>query len=402
MKREIEKLDHFGRGITFIDGKICFVENALPGEIVKLKILKETKKYFLAEAVDFYRLSDSRIDVKCPYYDVCGGCNLEHLSFKKENEFKCMKVKEILKRFSNISDEVINDTLYNNTTYGYRNKVTLHGDGTILGFYQKDSNNIVQIDSCQLANNKINEVIDILNNYLLNPNNNILEVLIKTSNDLEAVMVAVKGKLDDYSKLQNLIDVLIVNDEVLIGDGSIISNVGNKKYYVSEKSFFQVNKEVTELLYNEVLNLTKNSGASKVLDLYCGTGTIGIYIADYVDKVVGIDVSESSIRDANKNIELNNCQNIRFICDKVENVIEDFDSYDLVIVDPPRSGLDQKTIQNLKRISAPNIIYVSCDPATLGRDLKELETDYEVCKVTPINMFPRTYHVECVCLLNRR
>lgn len=399
MKVEILKLDHFGRGITYLNEKICFVENALPGEIVKVKIVKETKRYLLAKVVDYYRLSDDRVDDNCCYSDVCGGCDLGHLSLDAENGFKCLKVKEILKKFASISSDVVFDTKCINK-YGYRNKVVLHGDNNILGYYEKSSNKIVGIEKCLLADEKINEIVEVLNTMV--STDNITEALIRTNNDCDEIMVSLKGEIDDYSVLRNLVDTLIINGEVLLGDGTIISSIGNKKYYVSSDSFFQVNKELTKLLYDEVFNVVEMVNPKKVLDLYCGTGTIGIYISDLVDEVVGVDCSESGIEDANKNIELNNCSNVKFICDKVENVIDNFSDIDMVVVDPPRAGLDFKTIEHIKRIRAKTLMYISCDPVTLARDLKELSSDYEVITVKPYNMFPRTYHVENVVLLQNK
>ena len=399
MKVEILKLDHYGRGITYLNDKICFVENALPGEIVKIKVVKETKKYLLGKVVDYFRLSDDRVDAACRYSDVCGGCNLEHLAIEAENSFKCLKVKEILKKFADISSDVVYETNGLNE-YGYRNKVTLHGDNNILGYYEKSSNKIVAIDQCLLADETINKMINVLNEMATT--DNIEEALIRINNECDEIMLSLKGKIDDYSRLSNLVDTLIVNDEVLLGEGSVISSIGEKKYYVSTNSFFQVNKELTKLLYDEVLNVVEKVKPKRVLDLYCGTGTIGIYISDLVDEVIGVDYSRSGIDDANRNKELNNCCNVKFICDKVENVISDFNNIDMVVVDPPRAGLDLKTVEHIKRIGSETLVYISCDPVTLARDLKVLSVDYNVIAVKPYNMFPRTYHVENVVLLCRK
>ena len=158
---------------------------------------------------------------------------------------------------------------------------------------------------------------------------------------------------------------------------------------------------MTEKLYDEALKVVREDRPDNVLDLYCGTGTIGIYVSDYCKKIIGVDYNKSNIADANKNKELNKCKNIEFICDKVENQIDKFNNIDIVIVDPPRAGLDSKTKDYLKRISSKKIIYISCDPVTLMRDINDLDS-YSVKYIKPFNMFPRTYHVECVCLLERK
>lgn len=398
MRTKIEKLDHFGRGITYINGKICFVDGALPLEDLKIKIVSETKKYFLADVDDYYTLSDDRCDVLCPYDNVCGGCNLLHLNFSGENKFKCMKVKEILKKFGNINEELVTDTI-SDSEYYYRNKITLHCDDNMLGYYRKGTKRIVPIEKCLLVDEEINKVIKVLNELIYD--NDIDEVVIRVSNDSSEIMVSITGDVSNYEELQNVVDVLEINNEVVLGDESIISNIGNKKYYVSSKSFFQVNKTLTEKLYNEVLDVIKKVQPKKVLDLYCGTGTIGIYISNCVDEVVGVDYSNSGIKDAKKNSLLNNVNNCSFICDKVENVIDSFSDIDMIIVDPPRAGLDDKTIENIKRINPKDIVYISCDPVTLGRDLKLFSDMYEVVIVKPYNMFPKTYHVENFVLLKR-
>lgn len=399
MKVEIEKLDHFGRGITYIDGKICFVEKALPGEVVKIKIVKDSKKYMLGKVIDYYKLSDDRVDEVCFYSDICGGCNLSHMNFDSENKYKCMKVKEILKKFGDVSEEKILN-VESESPYNYRNKVTLHGSNNTLGYCESGSNSVFGTEKCLLADEKINEVMEVVKG--MSYTEKIEELLIRVSNDSDEVMVSLKGEINNYDVLRNLVDTLIINDEVLLGEGKIISSIGSKKFYVSDKSFFQVNKELTVRLYDEVKRVVEEKKPKKVLDLYCGTGTIGIYVSDFCEEVIGVDYSKSGINDANANKELNKVKNIKFICDKVENVIDEFKDIDLVIVDPPRAGLDNKTIDNLKRISADAIVYVSCDPATLGRDLKMLSSDYEVIYVKPFNMFPRTYHIENFVQLRRK
>lgn len=399
MKVNIEKLDNFGRGITYINGKICFIDGTLPGEVVKIRVSKETKKYFLANVVDYYKLSDDREEVKCLFDDVCGGCSLGHLSIEKENEFKCNKVKEILRKFGNIDTNKISNTVCVNE-WGYRNKVSLHGLDNCLGYYERGTNRVIRIEECLLADSKINKIIYLLNDMA--EEEKIDEAVIRVSNDGEEIMVSLMGEINNYEILKNKVDVLEINGEVLFGEGVIISPIGDKKYYVSSESFFQVNKDLTSKLYDEVLRVVEKVKPKKLLDLYCGTGTIGIYVAKYVQKVIGVDCSKSGILDAKKNALLNEVSNCEFICDKVENVIEKFKDIDMVVVDPPRAGLDKKTIDNIKRIGSKDLIYISCDPVTLARDLKELGSDYEVLEVKPYNMFPRTYHVENFVLLRKR
>lgn len=400
MRVKIEKLDHFGRGICYIDGKICFVEDTLPGEEVKVKITLEKKKYMLGKVKDFYSVSSDRVDDLCPYKDKCGGCDLSHLSYKMENEYKCLKVKEILKKYADVDEVLVEDVSFGDE-YDYRNKITLHGDHNIIGYYKKNSNDIVPINKCLLVDEKINHIINVIN--MMSSDNEYKDIVIRVSNDGEEVLISITGKIKGYEVLEDLCDSLIINDEVVKGERCIMSFIGEKKFIISDKGFFQVNKTLTERLYNEVLNIVKEVKPKKVLDLYCGCGTIGIYISDYVDEVVGVEVFKESIENAKKNKKLNNCHNIRFICDKVENVIDNIkDNTDLVIVDPPRGGLDKTSIDVLLGMNVNNLVYVSCDPVTLARDIKLLKEKYDVVSIKPFNMFSKTYHVECVCLLKAK
>ena len=276
MITNIEKLDNFGRGITYINDKICFVDNALPNEKVEIEITKEKKKFKEAIAINILESSKDRIKPLCPYSNECGGCNLNHLSYDKENEFKYNKVKDLIKKFLN-EDIELKDIVYDKE-YEYRNKLVLHGNNKVLGQYKKLSNEIVSIDKCLLVNNKINEIISLLKN------NNIEEATIKTSNDLSNILLNIKGNIKNIDELKNKVDVLIVNNKLLSTNKSIISNIGNKNYYLSSDSFFQTNRFLTESLYNEVLNIVKTINPCQVLDLYCGTGTIGIYISNYCSR----------------------------------------------------------------------------------------------------------------------
>ncbi len=393
MEVKIEKLDNFGRGITYINDKICFVEGALEGEVVDIDIIVDKKKYQEAIVNDYLKVSDKRIKEDCPFSKVCGGCNLNHMSYSDENDFKKNKIKQLVEKYTSVSSSLVSDIVYDSRS-NYRNKIVLHGNKNI-GLYKKSSNDIVSVDKCILVDDKINSIIEILNRV----NKSIKEATIKVSNDSKEIMVSIKGEVLDTYELINTVDVLIINDEFLTDKKQIINPIGNKRYYESNESFFQVNKTLTEKLYDEALSVVKNDKPDNVLDLYCGTGTIGIYVSDYCKKIIGVDYNKSNIADANKNKELNNCNNIEFICDKVENQIDKFNNIDIVIVDPPRAGLDSKTKDYLKKISSKKIIYISCDPVTLMRDINDLSDSYSVKYIKPFNMFPRTYHVECVCLL---
>ena len=397
MRVKIEKIDNFGRGITYINDKICFVEDALPNEIVDIEVINDKRKYQEAKVLNYIKTSEKRIEEDCPFSKVCGGCNLNHISYEDENKFKEDKLKDLVNKFTNINNNLVEEINYHERD-NYRNKILLHGNNNKLGLYQKQSNEIVEIDKCLLVDDKINEIIKLLNKV----NKDIKEATIKITNDKKEIMVSIKGEVLDTYELINTVDVLIINNEYLTDKKQIINPIGNKKYYEGISSFFQVNKTLTEKLYDEALNVVKEIKPNTVLDLYCGTGTIGIYVSDYCKKIIGIDYNKSNIDDANKNKELNNCNNIEFICDKVENQIDRFSNIDLIIVDPPRAGLDTKTKEYLKTINPETIIYISCDQVTLVRDLNDLDESYKVKFIKPYNMFPRTYHCESITVLERK
>ena len=393
MEVKIEKLDNFGRGITYLNNKICFVENAYPEEVVEIEIIKENKKIIEAKAVNVIKKSNSRVESLCPYSKTCGGCNFSNLKYEDELKYKTSKVKDLILKFTSL-ENIVEDTSYINE-YNYRNKIILHGKDNKLGLYEESTNTIVEIDKCLLVNNKINEIIKVLKEE----NISIEEALVKTSNDEKQVLVSIKGQIKNTSRLKELSNVLIINDKLETESSSIITNIGKYKFYESVNSFFQINKDLTEKLYDEALNVVKVVNPNKLLDLYCGTGTIGIYVSEYANEIIGIDYNESNIKDANKNKELNNLNNIKFICDKVENQIDNFKNIDMIIVDPPRKGLDPKTKEYLNLIKAKHLVYISCDPVTFARDLNDLKGNYDIEYIKPFNMFPKTYHVENVAYL---
>lgn len=396
MEIRIIRLDNFGRGIAYYNDKICFISNAFPNELVDFKIVKETSKYIEGESINIIEKSSDRVESKCKYSRICGGCCFQEYDYSLENKYKEDKIKDLVERNLNISSDIVKNIVFDNDLF-YRNKLILHGDSGILGLYKNKTNDVIDIDECIISNKKINIIINLLRNI-----KNIEEVLIRTSNDEKQVIIDIKGNIDNYDFLLDCCDVLIINGEVVSRDDRIITSIGDKKYYLSSNSFFQVNEFLIKKMFDKVLEYVKEIKPVNVLDLYCGTGSFGIYIADYVKNVIGVDYNSSNIKDALNNMELNNISNVEYICDKVENVIDKFNNYDLVIVDPPRAGLDKKSCQHLIDMNSEYIIYISCDPNTLMRDLKILSNNYNIKEITPYNLFPKTYHCESISVLEKK
>lgn len=380
--------DDIGNGITRIDNFVVFVPYALKDEKIKTKITKVNKRFATAKIEEIINKSDRRQCVKCKSFNECGGCSFLHLSF---NEEKKKKIDFINKLFNTNVKEILT-----NNEYNYRNKATFHVKNGVIGYYSENTNNLVEFDNCLLLDERINEVYNTLKNIDLS---NISEVIIRTSKS--SVMVIFKGDTNDfdYNPLVNKIkiDSLYLNDKLLYGNAYIIEELGNIKYSIYPNAFFQVNTDNMKIMYDKVKEYAGNG--NKLLDLYCGTGTIGIYLKENFKEVTGIEVNREAILNANINKSLNNLSNINFICGDAS--IAKNNNYNVIVVDPPRSGLSNKVISFLNKSNAKTIVYVSCNPKTLKRDL-DLLNKYKVTKLECINMFNKTKHVECICKLEKK
>lgn len=401
MQVKIERLDHQGRGIAKVNNITTFIPNTLVDEEVEIEIIENRKKYNVGKVIKYIKTSDLRINPICPYYDKCGGCDLMHMNYQNQLKFKQNKIINIIERYTSIDSKKVKNILYSNEYY-YRNKVTFKVKEKI-GFYDKKSYEIVPIEHCYIASKKINELLSILNTCDLK---GITQIMIRTNEDIEMVVIYTKCiSKEIMEKLKDKCSLIMYDGQykLISGNNYIIDNIGDYKFVISPASFYQVNKNTVKLLYDKVLEYLKPNLNDVVLDLYSGTGTIGIYVSNYVKKVICVEINKFAVDDARKNKELNNVNNIEFICDNVANVIDSFkEKIDSIIVDPPRSGLDNKTINYLKQILPKKIIYVSCDPITLARDLELLSDIYNIDEITPVDMFPNTNHVECVSVLHRK
>ena len=377
-----------------------FVWDSVVGDIVDINIVKLKKNYMEGTIKKFIKKSSKRVKNPCIYNDRCGGCNLLNISYEEALKFKENRLKEILSKFK-LDNIKINNIEYGNN-FNYRNKITLHIDNKKIGLYEKRTNDIVEINKCLLVSEDINAYIDKISKFIKSNNHNLKEVMIRSFN--KNILLSFKGKVDKELLKNNFNEVysMYLNDELISGEKDLIVDLCNYKFRVAKDSFFQVNLKVAERMFNKVTSYIKEKNIKNVLDLYCGVGVIGILISKYVKEVTGIEVVEDAIKNAKYNKELNDIHNINFICGKTEDYIDRFISIDLIVVDPPRSGLDKVTIANIMRISPKEIIYVSCDNMTLGRDLKSLSEDYEVLEITPFDMFPNTYHCESITILERR
>lgn len=390
---KIDKLAHNFKGIAKVNDKVVFVEDVLPTEIVDVRIVKDKKHYSEGVSTNIIEKSSDRVDSICPYFKECGGCSTGYIKYDKALIYKKSIVKDIIKKYAgyDVDPEIIS----NYQEYKYRNKVTLKVLNGNLAYTKEGSNELININKCYLVNDNINNIISTLNNIDLT---GLLEVIIRGTDD---IMVILYGDINGsivINELKDKVSSIVLNDKVIYGKEYITIKVGKYKYSIYPRSFFQVNTDMISKLYDKVLEY---AGTSKTLtDLYCGAGTIGIYLAKNFDTVKGIEINKAAIDSANLNKKINNINNISFEC-KNANEISNISS-DVVVVDPPRSGLDKKTINTLLNSSSKKIVYVSCDPITLARDLNILKERYELKDITLFDMFPNTRHIETVCNLDRK
>lgn len=399
----IDRIDHQGRGIGYIDGKIIFVSNALPGENVRVKIIKENKKFYEGIVIEYYSKSSDRVKVDCPYYESCGGCDIMHMSYSFQHDYKINKVKDIINKFVKenikISDICFDDQFY------YRNKATFHVKNGI-GYFKEKTYDLIEIDKCMISSYEINNVLDILRKIDLS---GIEKVVVRSSYFDKSIMVifSVVSKVnEDYliDRLRNHVNSIYVKGDkykLIYGDEYIIDKIGDKKFVISPDSFFQVNTPMAYKLYSKVKEYAGNLDNCNVLDLYCGTGTIGLFVGG--KSLVGVEINESAVHDANINKKLNDVSNCQFICGDSGKVLKGLNkNFDVVIVDPPRSGLSELSINEVISVGAKRVVYVSCDPVTLARDLNIFKKNYNIKEISLFDLFPNTHHVESVCLLERR
>ena len=383
-----QKLDHFGRGIVYQNNKITFVPNLLPSEKAEIRIIKDKKNYAEGKVIKLLTKSKDRITPQCPYQNC--GCALKHLKYEKQILYKEEKVKEIINKFTNVNVK-INPIIKSEHIEFYRNKITLKTNKKV-GYYENQTHDIIEIDACPLATTKINKIIKLLNKQDLS---NVKELIIK---DFDDTMLIIKGNLD-IEPLKKIVDIIYIDDKLVYGNHYTKTKIGDFYFKVSKDSFFQINKYQTEKLYNKALSYVEGDKEKTALDLYCGTGTLALFLSNNFKKVIGIDINKEAIQCALENKKINRIKNVEFINGDVSNTIDKLEA-DIIFVDPPRSGLTPKVINDIIRINPEKIIYISCDPVTLARDLKILNNKYDIQEITPVDMFPNTYHVECVCILS--
>lgn len=393
----IEKMDHFGRGLGFINGKVIFIKNALPGELVSCKITKETKSYLEGEVIEYKNEIIEREKPICPYFNICGGCNLEHLSYENTLKFKKEKLANILTKNRIIFPNI--EVIKNDSPYHYRNKLSLKIVDGLIGFYEESSHKLISIKYCYLAKASINEVLEKLISFQIKNGN----ITIRANyNDELLLIINTQDKINfDINNFKDLKVVgVILNDKTIYGENFFYERINGFLFKVSFDAFFQVNSFITKKLFEII---AENINGEGVVDLYSGVGTLGIVASKKSNKVYSIEIVKNAVLDNLENIKLNRVSNVYPILGDAKKALREIkDEYDTILIDPPRKGLDKNTRSFIMESNVKNIIYISCDPITLARDLLELTEKYEIKKIIILDMFSYTYHVECVCVLNRQ
>ena len=392
MKVEIVDIDHKGNGIARVDNKVVFVPKSIVGDVLEIDIVKKHKKYDDGRIKEILENSIDRIESLCPYYDICGGCNISNLNYSKQLEYKKDKVINIFKRYLGINIKPI--IIGSDDRFGYRNKITFKCNNGKLGLVSIN-NEFIEIDRCELVSDKVNELYQCISREDLSF---VKKIVIKECDN--GLILSIDGSMN-IDNFRDLCLSIYIDSKCVYKNGEGYINIGDVRYRVSLNSFFQVNTRNITNLYDVILKYCEFKKSDKVIDLYCGVGSISLYVSKYVDSVLGIEIIEDAIKDAKENAVLNNISNVSFICGDVSKLVDDNISGNIVIVDPPRIGLDRHTIDVLNDINVNKLIYVSCDSMTLVRDLKLLDK-YKIEDVTLVDMFPQTHHVECIVLLGRK
>lgn len=436
---DIKRLGINGEGIGFYNKMAVFVPNAIPGEGHNVTITNINGKMAFAKSSEIKHESNDRVEPKCPYYNECGGCNTMHINYDKMLDFKRDLIIESINRYTKLNPKQFEiHQVARSNPYNYRNKSQLqvrqYSDGIHVCMFKENSNITIPIDNCLIQNSRINDlntdILKLMEELKIMPYNHknkegiIRFITIRVNKNDESLVTLVCYKHSDeinilakkilkldgvkgvYENINsNLKDNNILGDNTthLCGDEYIIETLGNVKYQIYPTTFFQLNSNQAEVLYNLVLKAAKLSRKEVVLDAYCGVGSIGLFVAKMAKEVIGIENNKESILAANNNAKLNKISNTKFYEGDATKVlpklIDKGIKFDVIIVDPPRTGLTDEFIKTLLETNVKKIVYVSCNPSTLAKNLDLLSSKYKVMSIAPVDMFPQTALVESVCSL---
>jgi len=419
---KIERLGIHGEGVGYWNGLTLFVPGALPDEKIIAKIREKHKTYARAELIERLTTSPHRITPACPLFGKCGGCQLQHLSYHEQLKTKRQLVVDALERIGKLKDLEVLPCLSSPHPFHYRNKIQLPVSHNTLGLYAYNSHDLVEIDTCHIHCELGEEVFKALQQLLKEfPQEKLKHILIKTAvtTHQALVILVTKGKIDlmplakaiitSHPKIKGVVQnfhegpanvILGKEYRLLVGQETIEEHFCRLTFLISPAAFFQVNPAQAETLAFKALEWASLQGNEIVLDAYCGVGTYSLLFAKRAKKVIGIECVPQAIENAIKNAQINGITNAKFICSTAEKFIPSLNEVDLVLLNPPRKGCDQNFLEKIALMRPQTILYISCNPATLARDLAYLSCHaYQVKKVQPFDMFPQTSHVETLVLM---
>ncbi len=454
-----------GKSIARLDGKVVFIEGAVPGDVVDVRLTKNKKDWAEGKAIHFIQYSKDRVVPFCKHFGVCGGCKWQMLPYEKQLQYKQQEVTDQMKRIGKIILPEMPPAIGSGATTSYRNKLEftfsskkyytqqeidsmpMHEDGPrglpsipALGFHVPGSfDKVIDIEACHLQIPLNNEIRNAVRDYALKHEisfydirqhtgllRNLMTRLCTTGDNmvnlvfgefdkqvLEGIMEFIKNQFPQITSLYYTInkkmnDSLHDQQPILYhGNGYVVEQLGILKFKIGPKSFFQTNTKQAEVLYGIAKQFAELKGHETLYDLYCGTGSIGIFLSDQVKKVIGVELIEEAIDDAKENAALNGILNTRFFVGDAALVCTDeffleHGRPDVIITDPPRVGMHEKLVKQILFMEAPIVVYVSCNPSTQARDLQLLSEKYEVTAIQTVDMFPHTHHIENVVQLKFR
>ena len=437
----VEDLTHDGAGVAKVDGYPLFIPGALPGEDVQVHVLKTLKSYGFAKLLEVEKASPFRATAPCPVFHTCGGCQIQHLTYEGQMTFKRKLVRDAITRIGKLPDVPVHEVKGMEDPWRYRNKSQIPfgtQDGRVVaGFYQTRSHDIADTDICLIQTPEADTIMNALKKSLteigIEPyeeetHRGMLRHLVvrkgRASGEVMVVLVTKKKKFPQADRVIELIKTAVpdvasiiqnINTEktnVIFGEETVTlwgkdvieDSIGEVRFEISARSFYQINPLQTEVLYGQALKYAQLTGEETVIDAYCGIGTISLFLAKQAKLVMGVEIVPEAIEDAKRNAELNGLDNTLFEAGPAEQVIprwyKEGKTADVLVVDPPRKGCDEQLLRTILKQQPKRIVYVSCNPATLARDLRVLEDGgYRTQEVQPVDMFPQTTHCEAVAWL---
>ncbi len=451
---EITDIAFGGKGLAKLDGFAVFVDRAVPMDRVKARIIRKKKNYAEARVIDFLDTSPHRREAPCRYSGFCGGCKWQFLDYAVQLEYKRRHVSDALAHIGLIRGVPVHPTLPSENVFEYRNKMEFScadrrwllpdelgrtdvDRGFAIGLHVPGTfHKVLDIDACLIQPRRGNDILDTVRSYLkasplpvyglkshegfwrfLMLRHSVAEDrwmvnIITAAEARDAVLPLAERLMAEYPSIVSVVNnvtarkagIAVGEFEVPLLGGTVIRDrIGPHTFEISANSFFQTNTRGAETLYNVVRRYAGLSGGENVLDLYCGTGTIGIYLSDAARSVTGIEVVESAVSDARRNCRINGIDNCRFMAGDIRGLLSGIaKTPEVMVIDPPRVGMHKEVVRQVIEMAAPKIVYVSCNPATLARDLAMMADHYQVVEVQPVDMFPHTYHIESVARLIRR